>query len=965
MKNLPLNQLDQHDEFIARHIGLKANDVDFMINEIQLGSLDELMDKTVPESIRVREPLDLEDSCSEQEALESLRSIADKNTVNTSYIGQGYYDTLVPSVIKRNVLENPGWYSAYTPYQAEISQGRLEGLLNFQQMVMDLTAMDMANASLLDEATAAAEAMALSKRSNRLKTDKYFIDNGVFPQTVEVIKTRAQYFGFGLIFGDAKTELENHEVFGVLVQYPNTDGSIVDIEPIIAQAHQQKALVSVATDLMSLIKLKAPGEMGADIVFGNSQRFGVPMGFGGPHAAFFAVTDKLKRSVPGRVIGVSIDSRGNNALRMAMQTREQHIRRDKATSNICTAQALLANMAGFYAVYHGAKGLTTIANRIHRLANIFALAVSKSNNASIKSIINDSWFDTLTFDVGDQQQSINKVALEKGINLGLIDADKIRISFDEAKTVSDLEDLLVIFFGDNHGLGITDLDTEIVANDSLDGGIPETNIRESEFLTHEVFKQYHTETEMMRYLKRLENKDLSLVHAMIPLGSCTMKLNAASELMPLSWTEFSSIHPFAPVEQTTGYQEMIDQLSKWLAEVTGYAAVSLQPNSGAQGEYAGLVAINRYNKSIGEGHRNICLTPTSAHGTNPASAAMARMKIVLVDCDEDGNVDIKDLREKATEHKDNLACIMVTYPSTHGVFEDDIVEVCDIVHENGGQVYLDGANLNAQKGLSKLGFFGSDVSHLNLHKTFAIPHGGGGPGVGPIGVRSHLVPFMPGHVNNEDENNTSHAVSAAPFGSASILTISWMYMKMLGAKGNADVSRIAILSANYIAKRLSNDYPILYRGKNGFVAHECIIDIRPIKEASGISEEDIAKRLMDYGFHAPTMSFPVAGTLMIEPTESESKYELDRFCDAMIEIKAEINKVQNGEWPLDNNPLVNAPHTVADITEDWNRPYDKTLATLPKGVIATSKYWPSVNRVDNVHGDRNLVCSCPPIDSYR
>ena len=962
MKNLPLNQLDQHDEFIARHIGPQNEDIKSMIGELSVSSLDELIDKTVPESIRIRDPLALDGSCSEQQALEALAVIAKKNVVNTSYIGQGYYDTLVPSVIKRNVLENPGWYTAYTPYQAEISQGRLEGLLNFQQMVMDLTGMDMANASLLDEATAAAEAMALCKRSNRLKSDKFFVDNGVFPQTVSVLKTRAQYFGFELIFGDATTELEKHEVFGVLIQYPSSDGSVTDIEPIIAQAHEQKALISVATDLMSLVKLKSPGEMGADIVFGNSQRFGVPMGFGGPHAAFFAVIDKLKRSVPGRVIGVSIDSRGNNALRMAMQTREQHIRRDKATSNICTAQALLANMAGFYDVYHGAEGLTTIANRIHRLTNIFALAVKQSSNSKVKNIINISWFDTLTLDVGEQQQDIYQSALNQSINLRLVDADKLGISFDEAKTVQDLEELFTIFFGEQHGMSIADLDAEIVANDST-SGIPESNIRESDFLTHEVFKQYHTETEMMRYLKRLENKDLSLVHAMIPLGTCTMKLNAASELMPLSWAEFSSIHPFAPKDQALGYKEMIDQLAEWLAEVTGYAAVSLQPNSGAQGEYAGLVAINRYNKSIGQRHRNICLTPTSAHGTNPASAAMARMQIVLVDCDKDGNVDIEDLREKATMHKDNLACIMVTYPSTHGVFEDRIVELCEIVHECGGQVYLDGANLNAQKGLSKPGIFGSDVSHLNLHKTFAIPHGGGGPGVGPIGVRAHLAPFLPGHINNPE--STTHAVSAAEFGSASILTISWMYMKMLGAKGNTDASRIAILNANYIAKRLSTEYPILYRGKNGFVAHECIIDIRPIKETSGISEEDIAKRLMDYGFHAPTMSFPVAGTLMIEPTESESKYEIDRFCDAMIDIKTEIDKVQSGEWPLDDNPLTNAPHTIADITDDWEHPYTKSLAVMPKGVIPTSKYWPSVNRVDNVHGDRNLVCSCPPIESYR
>ncbi len=961
MENLPLNHLVQDDEFLARHIGPQKRDIDEMIHEIGVTSVDELIDNTVPESIRIREPLDLEDSCSEQDALRSLRKIADKNKVNASYIGMGYYDTLVPSVIKRNVLENPGWYTAYTPYQAEISQGRLEGLLNFQQMVMDLTAMDMANASLLDEATAAAEAMALCKRSNRLKTDKYFIDNGVFPHTLEVIKTRAQYFGFELIIGDAETELSNHEVFGVLLQFPNADGSVMDIEPIIKQAHEQKALVSVATDLMSLVKLKPPGEMGADIVFGNSQRFGVPMGFGGPHAAFFAVIDKLKRSVPGRVIGVSIDSRGNNALRMAMQTREQHIRRDKATSNICTAQALLANMAGFYAVYHGATGLKTIANRINRFTSIFAEALK--NNTQGYALINTTWFDTLTIDVGVKQQELIDSALDNSVNLGIVDATTLRISFDEVKTISDIDILLDIFFGKDRKNSINELDIKVTADDSLNG-IPKSVVRESEFLSHEVFKSYHTETEMMRYLKRLENKDLSLVHAMIPLGSCTMKLNAASELMPLSWAEFSSIHPFAPADQTVGYQEMTDQLSKWLAEVTGYAAVSLQPNSGAQGEYAGLVAINRYNQSIGEGHRNICLTPTSAHGTNPASAAMARMQIVLVECDEDGNVDIEDLRTKANQHKDNLACIMVTYPSTHGVFEDGIVEVCDIVHECGGQVYLDGANLNAQKGVSKPGLFGSDVSHLNLHKTFAIPHGGGGPGVGPIGVRAHLAPFLPGHINNKD-TNTSHAVSAAPLGSASILTISWMYMKMLGAKGNAEVSRIAILNANYIAKRLSKDYPILYRGDKGYVAHECIIDIRPIKELSGISEEDIAKRLMDYGFHAPTMSFPVAGTLMIEPTESESKYELDRFCDAMIDIKAEINQVEQGVWPIENNPLVNAPHTIADITEDWDRPYDKMLAVMPRGIIPTSKYWPTVNRVDNVHGDRNLVCSCPPIESYR
>jgi glycine dehydrogenase len=962
MKNLPLDVLDQHDDFISRHIGPREEDISNMLKTIGMSSLVELADRTVPENIRIREPLNLDKSCSEKQALTTLRAIADKNKVNKSFIGMGYYDTIVPPVIQRNVLENPGWYTAYTPYQAEISQGRLEGLLNFQQMVMDLTGMDMANASLLDEATAAAEAMALCKRSSRIKTEKFFVDEDVFPQTLEVLKTRAQYFGFEIVVGDAKSELENHEVFGVLIQYPGQSGSISDIESIISQAHQQKALVCVAADIMSLVMLKAPGDMGADIVFGNSQRFGVPMGFGGPHAAFFAVTDKLKRSVPGRVIGVSIDSRGNQALRMAMQTREQHIRREKATSNICTAQALLANMAGFYAAYHGAKGLKLIAGRINRFTSIFAAAVRQSDLAKAEYIVNTSWFDTLTIFVGTHQASIYEDALAKGVNLRLIDTDKLGVSFDEAKTSKDMEVLFDIFFGKDHGFDVLKLDSQIIS-EQCDSGIPAEIKRQSDFLTHDVFNNYHTETEMMRYLKRLENKDLSLVHAMIPLGSCTMKLNAASELMPLSWEEFSSIHPFAPVDQTLGYREMIDELEQWLAEVTGYDAVSMQPNSGAQGEYSGLLAINRYNQSIGQGHRNICLIPTSAHGTNPASAAMAKMQIVLVNCDENGNIDIADLREKAEENKANLACIMVTYPSTHGVFEEGIVEACNIIHECGGQVYLDGANLNAQKGLSKPGLFGSDVSHLNLHKTFAIPHGGGGPGVGPIGVRSHLAPFLPGHIQNKD--NKSHAVSAAPFGSASILTISWMYMKMLGAEGNAMVSQVAILNANYIATRLAEHYPILYRGKNGCVAHECIIDIRPIKQDSGISEEDIAKRLMDYGFHAPTMSFPVAGTLMIEPTESESKYELDRFCDAMIAIKDEINRVQYGEWSLDNNPLVNAPHTIADITENWDRPYDQHLAVLPKGVMSTSKYWPSVNRIDNVYGDRNLVCSCPSIESYR
>lgn len=960
MKTTPLNTLNQSADFTTRHIGPNSEDTKAMLEVIGVASVDELLDQTVPESIRTREPLNLGASCTEKEGLAVLREIANKNKVNKSYIGQGYYDTIVPPVILRNVLENPGWYTAYTPYQPEISQGRLEALLNYQQMIMDMTGMDMANASLLDEATAAAEAMALCKRSNRLKTDKFFVDENVFPQTLEVLKTRAQYFGFELVMGNPAEDLEQHEVFGVLLQYPNNIGNITDIEPIIEKAHAQKALVCVASDLMALVMLKAPGEMGADMVFGNSQRFGVPMGNGGPHAGFFAVKDKFKRSVPGRVIGVSIDSKGNQALRMAMQTREQHIRREKATSNICTAQALLANMAGFYATYHGPERLKTIAARINRLTSIFVAAIRQSDLSKAEYLVNTSWFDTVTVGVGENQQEIYQRALDKGINLRLVDNDKLGVSFDETKTSEDVAELLDVFFGDGHGFDIDAIDAQIVKA-QCESGIPEAYQRTSDFLTHEVFNQHHSETEMLRYLKRLENKDLSLVHAMIPLGSCTMKLNATTELMPISWAEFGSIHPFAPADQKLGYQQLIDELIAWLAEVTGYDTVSMQPNSGAQGEYAGLVAINRYNKSIGQGHRNICLIPTSAHGTNPASAAMARMKIVLVDCDDNGNIDVADLRAKAEEHKDNLACIMVTYPSTHGVFEEAIVEVCDIIHDNGGQVYLDGANLNAQVGLAKPGKFGSDVSHLNLHKTFAIPHGGGGPGVGPIGVRSHLAPFLPGHITED----TTHAVSAAPYGSASILPISWMYMKLLGAEGNAEVSRVAILSANYLTERLAKHYPVLYRGSNGHVAHECIIDIRPLKAESGITEEDIAKRLIDYGFHAPTMSFPVPGTLMIEPTESESKYEVDRFCDAMIAIREEIDKVQNGEWPLEDNPLVNAPHTLVDVTTEWNHCYDQETAVFPKGVIKSSKFWAVVNRVDNVYGDRNLICSCPSIESYR
>lgn len=956
-----LHTLEQHDDFIVRHIGPGEEDIQKMLSAIGLKSLDELVRQTVPENILLEEPLALDRACTEQDAIAHLKALANENTVATSYIGMGYYDTIVPPVILRNVLENPGWYTAYTPYQPEISQGRLEALLNYQQMVMDLTGMDIANASLLDEATAAAEAMALCKRSNRIKSNAFFVDQNVHPQTLDVLATRAKYFGYELIVGDASTELARHEVFGVLLQYPDTHGAIVDIEPLIAQAHKQKALVCVATDLMSLLLLKAPGEMDADVVLGSAQRFGVPMGFGGPHAAFFAVRDKFKRTMPGRLIGVSVDKKGDTAFRMALQTREQHIRRDKATSNICTAQALLANMASFYAVYHGPGRLKNIAQRINRMASIVAAALKQKG----VEVINDTWFDTLTINLSDQRDAIYQTALDKGINLRLLGDDKVSISFDERKTREDIRALLNVLLGDDHDMDIDDLDADCRADELT--GIPVGYTRDSDYLTHEVFNRYHSETEMLRYLKRLENKDFSLTHGMIPLGSCTMKLNATSEMLPVTWAEFADIHPFAPKDQTVGYRKMIAELEAFLTEVTGYDEISMQPNSGAQGEYAGLVAISRYHESRGEGHRNVCLIPSSAHGTNPASAAMASMKVVIVECDESGNVDLEDFRAKAELHAENLSSVMITYPSTHGVFEEAVVELCDITHQHGGQVYMDGANMNAQVGLCKPGKFGSDVSHLNLHKTFCIPHGGGGPGMGPIGVKSHLAPFLSSHVvspvDNKVEGNS--AISAAPYGSAAILPISWVYIKQMGSEGMKRATELAILNANYMKQRLSDHYPVLFQGANGRVAHECIIDIRPLKAESGISEEDIAKRLMDYGFHAPTMSFPVAGTLMIEPTESESLAELDRFCDAMIEIKQEILKVQSGEWPADDNPLVNAPHTLKDLSSEWTHPYSQVEAVFPKGILHSSKYWPTVGRVDNVFGDRNLVCSCPGIDAYR
>lgn len=954
-----LYELEQHDDFIARHIGPSAADTQAMLQTVGADSLEALIRSTVPASILLTAPLALDGSCTETEALAYLRRLAMQNTVNKSYIGMGYYDTVTPPVILRNVLENPGWYTAYTPYQPEISQGRLESLLNFQQMVIDLTGMDIANASLLDEATAAAEAMALCKRSNRLKTDKFFVDAELHPQTIDVLKTRAQYFGFELIVGNPHTDLAQHEAFGVMLQYPGTTGTVADIAAVIRQAHEQKALVCVAADLMALVMLKAPGAMGADVVFGNSQRFGVPMGFGGPHAAFFATKDAFKRTMPGRVIGVSIDSHGKQALRMAMQTREQHIRREKATSNICTAQALLANMAAFYAVYHGPEGLKTIAGRIHRLTSILAKGLRQKG----VELVNGTWFDTLTL------VSSPALALQggqgAGVNFRQFADGNIGISVDECKTGADIAELFGILLGKGHGLDVAALDAEVVAENF--SGIPVAYVRDTDFLTHPVFNTHHSESEMLRYLKRLENKDFSLTHGMIPLGSCTMKLNATAEMMPVTWPEFAGMHPFAPNEQTVGYRAMIKELEDWLIEVTGYDAISMQPNSGAQGEYAGLVAIRRYQESIGQGQRDVCLIPSSAHGTNPASAAMANLKVVVVECDANGNVDVADLRAKAEKHADNLSCLMVTYPSTHGVFEQEIVEICGIVHQYGGQVYMDGANLNAQVGISKPGKFGSDVSHLNLHKTFAIPHGGGGPGMGPIGVKAHLAPFLSSHVVSPPEGIPAgnSAVSAAPYGSGAILPISWAYIKLMGAEGLKRATEMAILNANYMMQRLSAHYPVLFRGANGRVAHECIIDIRPLKAASGVDESDIAKRLMDYGFHAPTMSFPVPGTLMIEPTESEPKEELDRFCDAMIAIREEINKVQDGVWPADNNPLVNAPHTLDDLVNAWERPYTQAEAVFPAGVSPTAKYWPTVNRIDNVYGDRNLVCSCPSVESYR
>ncbi|QID17587.1 aminomethyl-transferring glycine dehydrogenase [Nitrogeniibacter mangrovi] len=952
----PLSDLEQRDAFIGRHIGPDADDIAAMLSVLGASSLDALIEQTVPPAIRLSAPLPLGEPMPEHEALGKLKAIADKNVVKSSMIGMGYYGTHVPNVILRNVLENPGWYTAYTPYQAEIAQGRLEALLNYQQMVIDLTGMELANASLLDEATAAAEAMTMARRVSKSKANAFFVDEACWPQTIDVVRTRAALFGFELVFGAAE-EAAQHEVFGALLQNPGQDGTVRDLTDLIAALKATGAVVAVACDLMAQVLVKSPGAMGADIALGSAQRFGVPMGFGGPHAAFFATKDAHKRAVPGRIIGVSIDARGKTALRMALQTREQHIRREKANSNICTSQVLLANMAGMYAVYHGPDGLKTIAGRIHRLTAIMAAGLE----AAGMTVVNATAFDTLVLDTGEQTDDLMAGALAAGYNLRRCGNTGIGIAFDETHTRDDVIALLGVLTGQLPDIDA--LDAEVAARNEM---LPEALQRTDAILTHPVFNQHHTEHEMLRYLKRLQNKDLALDHSMISLGSCTMKLNATAEMIPVTWAQFGNIHPFCPIDQAQGYVEMIEGLEDYLRAVTGFPAISMQPNSGAQGEYAGLLAIRRYHDSRGDQARNICLIPKSAHGTNPATAQMCGMKVVVVDCDDNGNVDVADLKAKAEQHAASLACLMITYPSTHGVFESAIREICDTIHAHGGQVYMDGANLNAQVGLTSPAAIGADVSHMNLHKTFCIPHGGGGPGMGPIGLAAHLAPFMANHVVQpmQGPHAGQGAVSAAPWGSASILPISWMYITMMGARGLKTATEVAILNANYIAKRLEGHYPVLYTGEHGRVAHECIIDIRPIKAACGITEVDIAKRLMDYGFHAPTMSFPVAGTIMIEPTESEPRGELDRFIEALISIRQEIAKIESGDWDAENNPLKHAPHSQADVIADWDRPYTRQEGVFPLPWVADNKFWPSVNRIDDVYGDRNLFCACVPMEAY-
>jgi glycine dehydrogenase len=969
--SLTENQLTHPDQFVCRHIGPNAQEKTEMLALLGHKNLGELIDAAVPKKIRLEKKLNLPGAKSEFDALADLKKIACENKVFRSFIGQGYYDTITPPVIQRNVLENPGWYTQYTPYQAEISQGRLEALLNFQTMASELTGLDLANASMLDEATAAAEAMTMSSRL-RDGRNVFFISENCHPQTIEVVRSRAHALKIEVVIGNHETFAFNENIFGALVQYPDTFGAIHDFAPFTEKAHAAGAMVTVATDLLALTLIKPPGEFGADIAVGSAQRFGVPLGYGGPHAAFFATRDEFKRQMPGRIVGVSKDSRGKPALRLALGTREQHIRREKATSNICTAQALLANMASLYACYHGPEGLKKIAMRVHRMTK--ALANGLNAMGGCHHVFQESpYFDTLvvaSYSVSAKELSV--IAEQHGVNLRVIDDQRVGISLDETVGERDLETLFNIFLAareKGHGVkksadenfSPTVLLQSTDTNSSFD-------IRHSQFLQHSVFNRYHSETEMLRYIKRLESRDLSLTASMIPLGSCTMKLNAAAEMFPVSWPEFAKIHPFAPLAQARGYQILFQNLEDWLAEITGFAEISLQPNAGSQGEYAGLLVIRAYHESRGDAHRNVCLIPTSAHGTNPASAVMAGMTVVAVACDTNGNIDVADLKSKAEAHKKDLSCLMITYPSTHGVFEETIRDICGIIHANGGQVYMDGANMNAQVGLTSPGFIGADVCHLNLHKTFCIPHGGGGPGVGPIGVAKHLVHFLPSHpVFTSRLEDVDHSkrhigpVSAAPWGSASILTISWMYIAMMGADGLTEATKFAILNANYISKRLQNYFPTLYRS-NDLVAHECILDLRAFHATTA---EDVAKRLMDYGFHAPTLSWPVAGTLMVEPTESESKYELDRFCDAMISIHAEMTAVENGTADAKNNLLKNAPHTADQIASDnWNRPYTREAAAFPAKSLHDYKFWPHVSRVDNVFGDRNPVCSCVGMENY-
>ena len=945
---------NRSSEFISRHIGPSASEEAKMLKAVGYSSMDQFIKDIVPSSILEQEQLDVRDSVSENKALTILKEIASKNIINKNFIGMGYYGTYTPNVILRNILENPGWYTAYTPYQPEVAQGRLEMLLNFQQMIIDLTKMDIANASLLDEGTAAAEAVALCQRVGKETATKVFISENCNPQTIDVIKTRAEPFGLEVIVGPI-SELDkiSDEILCGILQYPDTYGVIENIETHIKTIQSKKGKAIIVADLLSLTLLKAPGEMNADIVVGNSQRFGVPMGYGGPHAAFFATKDEYKRAMPGRIIGVSVDRKNNQALRMALQTREQHIRREKATSNICTAQALLSIMAAAFGIYHGPKGLKHIAERTSAFANMFASTVEKKYK-----LVSSNFFDTVCVITGADTKKIINEAQQLGVNLRQVSNEKISVAFDETKEMDDLALLAKIFSLDGNFAGKTSITS-----------IPKDLSRTSEFMKHPVFNSYHSETEMLRYLKRLEDKDIALNQSMIALGSCTMKLNAVAEMIPVTWPEFGALHPFAPTQQAQGYQALFNDLKQMLSEITGFSGISLQPNAGAQGEYAGLMVIRKFHINNGDLDRNICLIPSSAHGTNPASAQMAGMKVVVVNCDHEGNVDVNDLKAKAELHSKNLAALMVTYPSTHGVFEEGIKDICKIIHDHGGQVYMDGANLNALVGIAKPGKFGPDVCHMNLHKTFCIPHGGGGPGMGPIGVNKHLEPFLPNHVvvkENSGPSTGMGSVSAAPWGSASILPISWMYIRMMGSYGLRKATEVAILNANYISKKLEGHFKTLYKGKKGLVAHECIIDLREIKAQSGISEEDIAKRLIDYGFHAPTMSWPVPGTLMIEPTESESLNEIDRFCDSLINIKKEIAMVQNKIFDAQDNPLKNAPHTHLELSNDvWEHKYTREQAAYPLNFLKENKFWPPVARVDNVYGDRNLVCSCPSLDSYR